>query len=162
MPLPLPRSSRARQMIYIYRCYMLGWILIAAAEVEVHTPNMDALIDEGILLERLLDYIGARLGAARSSVRSVCLRHYTYKICSPTRSSIQSGRLAAAGPQRTKLERYDHHIRLEQAFALVQVHVNPVNSAVTSRNYNDPVSGYAGIPRNMTGRVPCCRIPLID
>eukprot|EP00439_Symbiodinium_sp_Y106_P028487 s185_g3.t1 len=72
-------------------------------KVEVHTPNMDALIDEGILLER----------------------HYTYKICSPTRSSIQSGRLA--------------------------VHVNPVNSAVTSRNYNDPVSGYAGIPRNMTG-----------
>ena len=79
--------------------YMLGWILIAAAKVEVHTPNMDALIDEGILLERLLGRSGARLGAARSSVRSVCLRHYTYKICSPTRSSIQSGRLAAAGPQ---------------------------------------------------------------
>ena len=72
-------------------------------KAEVHTPNIDALIDEGILLEH----------------------HYTYKICSPTRSSIQSGRLA--------------------------VHVNPVNSAVTSRNYNDPVSGYAGIPRNMTG-----------
>jgi len=72
-------------------------------KAEVHTPNMDALIDNGILLDR----------------------HYTYKICSPSRSAIQSGRMA--------------------------VHVNPVNSAVTSRNYNDPVSGYAGIPRNMTG-----------
>eukprot|EP00931_Biecheleriopsis_adriatica_P056364 TRINITY_DN33400_c0_g1_i1.p1 TRINITY_DN33400_c0_g1~~TRINITY_DN33400_c0_g1_i1.p1 ORF type:complete len:681 (+),score=133.82 TRINITY_DN33400_c0_g1_i1:220-2043(+) len=64
---------------------------------------MDALIDNGILLDR----------------------HYTYKICSPSRSSLQTGRLA--------------------------VHVNPVNSGVTSRNYDDPVSGFAGIPRNMTG-----------
>ncbi|CAJ1332272.1 unnamed protein product [Effrenium voratum] len=73
------------------------------AEAEVQTPVLDSLIDTGVLLDR----------------------HYTYKICSPTRSSLQSGRLA--------------------------VHVNPVNSAVTSRNYDDPVSGYAGIPRNMTG-----------
>lgn len=72
-------------------------------KAEVQTPNIDALIDNGVLLDR----------------------HYTYKICSPTRSSIQSGRLA--------------------------VHVNPINSAVTSQNYDDPVSGYAGIPRNMTG-----------
>mmetsp|Transcript_15023 Transcript_15023/g.33125 ORF Transcript_15023/g.33125 Transcript_15023/m.33125 type:complete len:658 (+) Transcript_15023:78-2051(+) len=72
-------------------------------QAEVQTPNIDALIDAGVLLDR----------------------HYTYKICSPTRSSIQSGRLA--------------------------VHVNPINSAVTSQNYDDPVSGYAGIPRNMTG-----------
>ena len=72
-------------------------------KAEVHTPNIDALIDAGIHLDR----------------------HYTYKICSPTRSSIQSGRMA--------------------------VHVNPINSAVTSQNYDDPVSGYAGIPRNMTG-----------
>lgn len=72
-------------------------------KTEVQTPNIDALIDAGVLLDR----------------------HYTYKICSPTRSSIQSGRLA--------------------------VHVNPINSAVTSQNYDDPVSGYAGIPRNMTG-----------
>ena len=72
-------------------------------KAEVHTPNIDALIDAGIHLDH----------------------HYTYKICSPSRSSIQSGRMA--------------------------VHVNPINSAVTSQNYDDPVSGYAGIPRNMTG-----------
>eukprot|EP00929_Paragymnodinium_shiwhaense_P063096 TRINITY_DN31542_c0_g1_i1.p1 TRINITY_DN31542_c0_g1~~TRINITY_DN31542_c0_g1_i1.p1 ORF type:complete len:692 (-),score=111.43 TRINITY_DN31542_c0_g1_i1:217-2238(-) len=72
-------------------------------QAEVQTPNMDALIDAGIHLDR----------------------HYTYKICSPSRSSIQTGRLA--------------------------VHVNPINTGVTSRNYDDPVSGYAGIPRNMTG-----------
>lgn len=72
-------------------------------KAEVHTPSIDALIDEGILLDR----------------------HYTYKICSPTRASIQSGRLA--------------------------VHVNAFNAGVTSQNYDDPVSGFAGIPRNMTG-----------
>ncbi|CAK9065036.1 Arylsulfatase B (ASB) (N-acetylgalactosamine-4-sulfatase) (G4S) [Durusdinium trenchii] len=72
-------------------------------KAEVHTPHIDALIDAGVLLDR----------------------HYAYKICSPSRSSIQSGRLA--------------------------VHVNSVNSPVTSQNYEDPVSGYAGIPRNMTG-----------
>lgn len=72
------------------------------AQAEVHTPVIDALIDNGILLDR----------------------HYTYKICSPSRSSLQTGRLA--------------------------VHVNPVNSGVTSHNPADPVSGYAGIPRNMT------------
>lgn len=73
------------------------------AQLEAHTPHLDALIDEGILLER----------------------HYAYKICSPSRSSLQSGRLA--------------------------VHVNVVNLAVTVANLSDPVSGSAGIPRNMTG-----------
>jgi len=70
---------------------------------ETATPNMDSLISEGVLLDR----------------------HYAYKICSPSRSSLQSGRLA--------------------------VHVNNVNTGVTVANVSDPVSGYGGIPRNMTG-----------
>lgn len=69
----------------------------------VHTPTLDALIGEGILLER----------------------HYAYKICSPSRSSLQTGRLA--------------------------MHVNSKNTGVAARNAADPVSGYAGIPLNMTG-----------
>jgi len=71
--------------------------------LEVHTPNLDSLIDEGILLDR----------------------HYVYRICAPSRSSLQSGRLA--------------------------VHVNTANTGPLAVNPKDPVSGYAGIPRNMTG-----------
>eukprot|EP00933_Yihiella_yeosuensis_P046980 TRINITY_DN425_c0_g1_i4.p1 TRINITY_DN425_c0_g1~~TRINITY_DN425_c0_g1_i4.p1 ORF type:complete len:543 (+),score=97.31 TRINITY_DN425_c0_g1_i4:52-1629(+) len=73
------------------------------AKMEIQTPNMEALVDSGILLER----------------------HYAYKICSPSRSSLQTGRLA--------------------------VHVNTVNTGVTVQNSEDPVSGYSAIPRNMTG-----------
>ena len=52
-------------------------------------------------------------------------RHYVYMFCSPSRSAVQSGR----NP----------------------IHVNTVNCAPDVRNPNDTVSGYAGIPRNMTG-----------
>ena len=52
-------------------------------------------------------------------------RHYVYKFCSPSRSALQSGR----NPY----------------------HVNPLNAAPNIRNPSDPVSGFAGIPRNMTG-----------
>merc|ERR1719291_1550309 len=72
-------------------------------KAEVHTENIDDLISNGILLDR----------------------HYAYKLCSPSRSSLQSGRLA--------------------------VHVNPMNAGVMSWNKKDAVSGYMGIPRNMTG-----------
>ena len=48
-----------------------------------------------------------------------------YKYCSPTRSAIQSGR----NP----------------------IHVNPVNANPGIANPADPVGGFAGIPRNMTG-----------
>ena len=75
----------------------------AQGRSETHTPHLDQLIREGVLLER----------------------HYAYKICSPSRSSIQSGRLAA--------------------------HVNSVNTGVTFWNPEDNVSGFAGIPANMTG-----------
>ena len=73
------------------------------ARLETHTPNLDALVADGIHLDR----------------------HYAYKICSPSRSALQTGRLA--------------------------VHVNTLNTGVTAQNRSDPVSGYAGIPRNVTG-----------
>jgi len=72
-------------------------------QLEVQTPSIDALVDEGIILDR----------------------HYSYRICGPSRSALLSGRL---GP-----------------------HVLAMNTAVTASNPKDPVSGFAGIPRNMTG-----------
>ena len=52
-------------------------------------------------------------------------RHYVYKYCSPSRSALQSGR----NPY----------------------HVNPLNAEPEISNPADPVSGFAAIPRNMTG-----------
>jgi arylsulfatase B len=69
---------------------------------EVQTPNLDALAQSGVIFDRF----------------------YAYKICSPSRSSLQSGRNA--------------------------VHVNTVNTAPEVFNPSDRISGYAGIPRNMT------------
>ena len=69
------------------------------ASAEIHTPNMDKLAGEGVILER----------------------HYTYRICGPSRASLQSGRLAS--------------------------HVNVFNTGVTVENEEDPVSGFTGIPR---------------
>lgn len=60
--------------------------------------------------------------------REICLilsdLQQTYKSCGPSRVSLLSGRLA--------------------------VHVNNVNKAPTSFNPKYPISGYAGIPNNMT------------
>ena len=69
---------------------------------EVSTPALDALAT-----------VGVRLG-----------RFYTYRVCSPTRSSFQSGRLP--------------------------VHVNTDNCDPAVHNPADPISGFAGIPWNMT------------
>ena len=63
---------------------------------EAVTPMMDRLVKEGILLNR----------------------HYTYNYCSPSRSSLQSGRLP--------------------------VHVSELNDDPTMHNPDDPVSGYSG------------------
>ena len=52
-------------------------------------------------------------------------RHYVHKFCSPTRCAIQSGR--------------------------APIHVNVINAAPEVTNPADPVGGYAGMPRNMTG-----------
>ncbi len=70
---------------------------------ETVTPNIDALVAAGVQLTQ----------------------QYTHKYCSPTRSSLQSGRLP--------------------------MHVNVLNADMSSWNPADPVSGFAGIPRNMTG-----------
>ena len=52
-------------------------------------------------------------------------RNYAHKYCSPTRSAIQSGRHP--------------------------MHVNVMNIDPNFYNPEDPVSGFSGIPRNMTG-----------
>eukprot|EP00035_Acanthoeca_spectabilis_P017658 m.371226 g.371226 ORF g.371226 m.371226 type:complete len:556 (+) comp16683_c0_seq28:2454-4121(+) len=52
-------------------------------------------------------------------------RHYVHKFCSPTRCAIQSGR--------------------------APIHVNVINADTGVHNPADPVGGFAGIPRNMTG-----------
>ena len=72
-------------------------------EAEAQTPRLDALATEGVLLDR----------------------HYVFRLCSPSRSALQSGR----NP----------------------IHVNVFNDALGEYNPADPVSGFSGIPRNMTG-----------
>lgn len=67
------------------------------------TPNMDALVASGIMLNN----------------------YYVHKYCSPSRSSYQSGRFP--------------------------YHVNVLNLDMDVANPADPVSGFAGVPRNMTG-----------
>ena len=52
-------------------------------------------------------------------------QHYVFKFCSPSRSCLMSGRLP--------------------------IHVNDQNAPPNIYNPQDPVSGFAGIPRNMTG-----------
>ena len=52
-------------------------------------------------------------------------RNYLFWYCSPSRSALQTGR----NP----------------------IHVNVDNSDMTQRNPADPVGGFEGIPRNMTG-----------
>lgn len=74
-----------------------------AGDKEIVTPHIDQLVKEGIELDR----------------------HYTYHYCSPSRSTLQSGRLA--------------------------VHVNYGFDDPMRVNLKDPVSGMSGIPRNMTG-----------
>ena len=70
---------------------------------EVVTPNIDRLVKEGLELNQ----------------------HYAFNVCSPSRSSLMSGRLP--------------------------IHVNDLNIEPDYYNPNDPVSGFSAIPRNMTG-----------
>ena len=84
-----------------------GWADVGyhreGGDKDVQTPNLDALARGGIELDRF----------------------YTHKICSPSRSAIQSGR---------------HPI-----------HVNVQNVLPEVVNKRDRVGGYQGIPTNMTG-----------
>ena len=70
---------------------------------EVVTPNIDSLVSNGLELDQ----------------------HYAFKFCSPSRSTLMSGRLP--------------------------IHVNDLNLSPDYYNPKDPVSGYSAIPRNMTG-----------
>ena len=82
-----------------------GWHnkVLSGGQREVQTPHMDKLVATGIELNQ----------------------HYTFKFCSPTRSSLQSGR----NP----------------------IHVNVQNVGPDHSNPADPVSGFSAIARNMTG-----------
>jgi len=80
-----------------------GWHMKPDQAQGVRTPNMDALVREGVELNR----------------------HYAYKMCSPTRTAIQSGR----NP----------------------IHVSVTNTMESYRNPADPVSGWSAMPVNMTG-----------
>ena len=70
---------------------------------EVVTPNIDKLVKIGLELDQ----------------------HYVFRVCSPSRSCLMSGRLP--------------------------IHVNDQNISPDYYNPDDPVSGYSAIPRNMTG-----------
>mmetsp|Transcript_26164 Transcript_26164/g.43592 ORF Transcript_26164/g.43592 Transcript_26164/m.43592 type:complete len:549 (+) Transcript_26164:25-1671(+) len=70
---------------------------------DIRTPHFDKLAQTGLQLDRL----------------------YGEKICSPSRSAFQTGRLG--------------------------IHVNVVNVFPEVNNPRDPVGGYQGIPVNMTG-----------
>lgn len=111
-PKPKPSSSKPHVLLLLADDY--GWANWGLhndgsgphgkqLQAEIRTPNLDRLAKEGVLLDR----------------------HYAFRICSPSRSSLMSGRLA--------------------------MHVNWKNTGHTFRNPADPVSGSAGIPRNMTG-----------
>eukprot|EP01062_Namystynia_karyoxenos_P003461 TRINITY_DN11238_c0_g1_i1.p1 TRINITY_DN11238_c0_g1~~TRINITY_DN11238_c0_g1_i1.p1 ORF type:complete len:597 (+),score=113.64 TRINITY_DN11238_c0_g1_i1:70-1791(+) len=80
-----------------------GWHRPPGQADGVETPVLDRLVREGVELDRL----------------------YVYKMCSPTRTALQSGR----NP----------------------IHASVVNTKETYRNPDDPVSGWSAMPRNMTG-----------
>ena len=70
---------------------------------ETQTPNIDRLARGGLIIDR----------------------HYVYKLCSPTRSALQTGR----NP----------------------IHVNVVNSPISQYNLADPEAGFQGAARSFTG-----------
>jgi len=69
------------------------------------------------------EIITPRMDALAASGR-ILERHYVFRFCSPSRSALHSGR----NP----------------------VHVNVLNSDLALVNLADPVSGFAGMPRNIT------------
>ena len=83
-----------------------GWASVGyhrnSRNEEIHTPNIDHLVRNGLELNQ----------------------HYAFNWCSPSRSSLLTGRLP--------------------------FHVNDASISQTYVNPNDSVSGFYGIPRNMT------------
>ena len=100
------RAAPLRPHIFMLLMDDFGWANVgfhAKNSSEVVTPNLDALAEGGVLLER----------------------HYVHKFCSPTRSALQTGR--------------------------APIHVNVLNSPLNQHNPRDPIGGFMGAPRNMTG-----------
>jgi arylsulfatase B len=102
-PAPPPKPHIFMMVADDYGWANAGWHRSANDRTEVRTPHMNALVAAGVELDRA----------------------YQYKFCSPSRCSLQSGRLP--------------------------VHVNHINADPAVHNAADPVSGFAGIPRAMTG-----------
>jgi len=100
-------STSAKPHIVFFLADDWGWNDVGyrrpPGDKEIVTPNIDNLVQEGIELNR----------------------HYTYHYCTPTRSSLQSGRLP--------------------------VHVSWGFDDPLRVNLEDPITGMSGIPRNMTG-----------
>jgi len=67
----LPCTLSAKPHIVFFLVDDLGYYDVGWNNPELHTPNIDSLVKSGALLNR----------------------HYSYKYCSPTRSSLLSGRL---------------------------------------------------------------------
>jgi arylsulfatase B len=116
---------------------MLGGLLTVAAAA----ANTAAAAKQPHILMILVDDLGhAELGYHRPPAYKEVVtpeidelvrtgaqldRFYVHKFCSPTRCAIQTGR--------------------------APIHVNVINAAPEVHNASDPISGFAGIPRNMTG-----------
>ena len=103
----LPPAAGTKPHIVMIMVDDWGWANVGyhreTPTKEVQTPNFDALCKQGIELDQ----------------------HYAFRVCSPSRSSLISGRLP--------------------------IHVNTQNIDADAYNPDDPVSGFQGIPRNMTG-----------
>ena len=101
------RSAPQKPHIVFLFCDNVGWSNVgyhrSVPTPEVKTPRIDELARTGLELDRM----------------------YTYKFCSPSRSSLLSGRLP--------------------------IHVNVVNADPTIYNASESSGTGAGIPRNMTG-----------
>ena len=107
LSLALKASAAAKPHLVYMLVDDWGWANVGyhrnTTDKEVVTPNIDALVKEGLELDQ----------------------HYVYKVCSPSRSCLMSGRLP--------------------------IHVNDQNAEPNIHNPNDKESGYAGIPKDMTG-----------
>jgi len=106
-PPPFPPARAKAPHIFFLLADDLGFANVGfargAPSREVQTPHLDALAASGAVLTR----------------------SYVHKFCSPTRTSIQTGR--------------------------APIHVNVLNSDIMQHNAADPASGFQGAPRNMTG-----------
>ena len=98
---------------------------MAATELATESRSLILSLSRSLSRSLALSSLSLSLSSALSPSSLVPIIPDTYQVCSPTRSSFQSGRLP--------------------------VHVNVVNADPATYNPADPISGFAGIPRPMTG-----------